>query len=76
LMKNLPRAERAFVSRVIHERYDLHCFRRTKQGTEPIRFRAFRRRWYGGQKANFRRFDVPRNDASKILSSRLNSEML
>jgi hypothetical protein len=60
LMKNLSRAERVFVNRAIHESHDLHWLRRFIQGVERMRFRAFRPRWYGAQKLNWQRFDVPR----------------
>lgn len=60
MMRNLSRAKRAFVNLAIHESYDLHCFRRSIQGQQAMRFRAFRLRWYGVQKLNWLRFDMPR----------------
>ena len=57
---NLPREQRQFVNRVSHESYERHLFRCYVRGVPPMSFRAHRRRWYGAQKTNWRRFDVPR----------------
>ena len=59
-MMNLSRKDRLFVNRVSHESHDLHRFRCYVRGIPPMTFRAYRLRWYGAQKANYRRFDVPR----------------
>jgi len=56
---NLPRQLRSYVNRVSHESYELYLVRCWDRGIAPMSFRAYRRRWYGAQKANFRRFDVP-----------------
>jgi len=57
---NLPRKQRLFVNQVSHESYERYLFECRSLGTPPMSFRAYRRRWYGAQKANYRRFDVPR----------------
>ena len=57
---NLPRKQRLFVNRVSHESYDRYLVRCWERNTAPKSFRAFRRRWYGAQKLNWQRFDVPR----------------
>jgi hypothetical protein len=59
-MMGLRRGQRLFVNRASHESYDRHCFQRRLRGILPMVFRAYRRRWYGAQKVNWRRFDVPR----------------
>jgi hypothetical protein len=65
-MMNLPLEQRLFVNRVSHESYERHLFRWYVRGVPPMSFRAHRRRWYGAQKVNWGRFDVPR-----IMSERL-----
>jgi hypothetical protein len=57
---NLHREQRLFVNQVSHESYERYLFKCWLLGRPPMSFRAYRRRWYGAQKANFRRFDVPR----------------
>ena len=59
-MLNLPARERLFVNSISHESYERYLFRCFERGIAPMSFRAHRRRWYGAQKANWRRFDVPR----------------
>ena len=60
-MMNLPLEQRQFVNRVSHESHERYLFRCCYvRGVPPMSFRAYRRRWYGAQKANWRRFDVPR----------------
>lgn len=59
-MMNLPHEQRLFVNRLSHESYERHLFRCYMRGIPPMTFRAHRRRWYGAQKTNWRRFDVPR----------------
>jgi hypothetical protein len=60
-MMNLPLEQRQFVNRVSHESHERYLFRcHYVRAVPPMSFRAFRRRWYGAQKANWRRFDVPR----------------
>jgi hypothetical protein len=56
----LPRKQRQFVNRVSHESYEIYLVRCLERKKPPMSFKAFRRRWYGAQKANWRRFDVPR----------------
>ena len=57
---NLPRKQRLFVNRVSHESYERYLVRCYERNVSPMSFRAYRRRWYGAQKTNWRRFDVPR----------------
>ena len=59
-MMNLPLEQRLFVNRLIHESYERYLFRCYVSSFPPMSFRAHRRRWYGAQKVNWRRFDVPR----------------
>ena len=42
------------VNRKSHERYDRYCFQRRISGMPPMNFMAYRCRWYGAQKANWR----------------------
>ena len=67
---NLRRNQRLFVNRVSHESYEIHRVRCCERNTPPMTFRAFRRRWYGAQKANWRRFDVPRVVSERVVVTR------
>jgi hypothetical protein len=65
-MMNLSRKNRLFVNQVSHESHELHLFRRYVRGIPPMSFRAYRLRWYGAQKANWRRFDMPRGISARF----------
>lgn len=62
----LPHKQRQFVNHVSHESYDIYRVRCLERNTPAMSFRAFRRRWYGAQKTNWRRFDVPRMMFEKL----------
>jgi hypothetical protein len=59
-MMNFQLGQRLLVNRLSHESYEHYLFLCGLQGVSPMSFRAHRRRWYGAQKTNWRRFDVPR----------------
>jgi len=63
---NLRRQQRLFVNQVSHESYERYLVRCWERNTVPLSFRAFRRRWYGAQKTNWHRFDVPRQMQVRI----------
>jgi len=63
---NLRRKQRLFVNHVSHESYERYLVRCWERNTAPLSFRAFRRRWYGAQKLNWQRFDVPRMMSARL----------
>jgi hypothetical protein len=63
---NLTRDKRFFVNRVSHESHERYVTRCWDRGIAPMSFRAYRRRWYGAQKVNWRRFDVPREIRERL----------
>jgi hypothetical protein len=69
-MMSLPFEQRLFVNRLSHESYERHIFRCYLGGVLPMSFRAYRRRWYGAQKTNWRRFDVPRMVSERLATAR------
>jgi hypothetical protein len=68
-MMRLKRKQRLFVNRVSHESHELYVTRCWDRGIAPMSFRAFRHRWYGAQKTNYRRFDVPRMTEPRLWAS-------